>query len=131
MVPLSEGENVVKAVGKKDGVSVSDEISFTYQTAKWEKPSRLVLTNAARKGNTTVIEAHAVDAAGVLCLDARNFVRFDIVGDGRLIDNMGTSTSARKVQLYNGRAVISVEQKGPAVVSVAFDGLPTAFLNLK
>ncbi|HWW77431.1 MAG TPA: hypothetical protein VNZ44_18660, partial [Pyrinomonadaceae bacterium] len=68
--------------------------------------------------------------AGVPCLDARNVVRFGLTGDGRLLDNLGTSTGARKVELYNGRARISAELKGAAVASVSAEGLPTAFLKL-
>ena len=131
LVKFKEGANVIKAIGKKNGGSVSDEISFTYQTAKWEKPSKLVLLNNPRGATTNLIEARLIDAAGVLCLDARNFVTFDITGDGRLIEKLGTSTAARKVQLYNGRALISVERNGRAVVSVSSEGLPTAFLSLE
>jgi beta-galactosidase len=131
LIPFNEESNVVRAAGRKDGVLVTDEIAFTYQTEKWEKPSRLLLRNFGGPDSRKFIEARAVDARGVLCLDARSFVRFGVTGDGRLMDNLGTPSSARKVQLYNGRALISVEQKGPAVVSVAADGLPTAFLNLK
>jgi beta-galactosidase len=47
-----------------------------------------------------------------------------------LIDNLGTSTTARKVQLYNGRALISVQRNGKSVVSVSSEGLPTTFLSL-
>jgi beta-galactosidase len=58
-------------------------------------------------------------------------VRFELAGDGRLIDNLGTSTSARRVQLYNGRALISVQRlKGKSVVSVSSEGLATTFLNV-
>jgi len=131
LVRLRKGANSIKAVGTQNGAPVSDEISFTYQTAKWEKPSRLLMKNMGEWLDATVIEVRAVDAAGVLCLDARNFVRFDVAGAGRLIDNLGTSTTARKVQLYNGRASISIDKKGPVVVSVASEGLPTAFLNLE
>jgi beta-galactosidase len=130
LVPFNEGSNVVRAVGRKDGVLVTDEIGFVYQTEKWEKPSKLVLMNVAGVETTKFVEARAVDARGVLCLDARNFVRFGVIGDGRLVDNFGTSTSARRVQLYNGRARISVERTGPVVISVSSDGLLTTFLNL-
>jgi beta-galactosidase len=59
-------------------------------------------------------------------------VRFRIAGDGRLLDNLGTSTGARKVELYNGRALIGVERGGgAAVVSVSSEGLPTALLTLE
>jgi len=66
---------------------------------------------------------------GVPCLDARNVVRFGLTGDGRLLDNLGTSTGARKVELFNGRALISAELKGPAIISVSSEGLPTTFLK--
>ena len=35
-------------------------------------------------------------------------VRFSLAGGGVLIDNQGTSTGSRVVQLYNGRAQISI-----------------------
>ena len=44
--------------------------------------------------------------------------------------NLGTSTTARKLELYNGRAVISLQRKGELVVSVTSDGVPTAFLRI-
>ncbi|HEY8225986.1 MAG TPA: glycoside hydrolase family 2 TIM barrel-domain containing protein [Pyrinomonadaceae bacterium] len=130
LVTFNEGENVIKAVGKRDQLVVMDAIRFTYQTQKWEKPTQLLLTTLLRIGNATTIEARAIDATGVLCLDARNFVKFDVAGEGRLIENLGTSTTARKVQLYNGRAMITVDRRGPVVVSVMSEGLPTTFLNL-
>src|SRR4030095_1520102 len=95
LVKFKEGANVIKAIGKKNGVTVSDEIKFSYQTAKWDKPSKLILMSEPHDATTRLIEARLVDAAGVLCVDARNFVRFDITGDGRLIENLGTSTAAR------------------------------------
>src|SRR4030095_1857142 len=101
-----------------------------YQTKKGDKPNKLLLSSF-RTRNFTMVEVRAVDAPGVLCLDARNFVKFDIAGDGRLIENFGTSTTASKVQLYNGRAMIGVDLKGRALVSVKSEGLPTAFLNLE
>ena len=64
-------------------------------------------------------------------LDARNVVRFSLTGDGRLLDNLGTNTGSRKVELYNGRARIGVRLEGPAVVSVSSEGVPTAFLTLE
>jgi beta-galactosidase len=72
------------------------------------------------------------DKEGVPCLDAANPVRFGLTGDGRLLDNLGISTGSRVVQLYNGRAQISVKLAGPqAVASVSSDGIETVFLNLK
>ena len=126
LVNFKAGENVIRAVGK----NVSDEIRFVYQTEKWEKPAKLALEQIKTAGDVVTVEAKLIDARGILCLDARNVVRFGLAGDGRLIDNLGTSTTARKVELYNGRAQISMQRKGRSVVSVSSDGLPTAFLSV-
>jgi len=120
LVKFREGENVLRAVGED---LIADEIKFRYQTQKWDKPARLLLRETA-KG----VEVKLVDAKGVQCLDARNFVRFALAGDGELIDNLGTSITSRKVQLYNGRAQIDIKSKGRWVVSVSSEGLPTEFL---
>ena len=128
LVKLKEGENVMRAVGRRDSTEIADEIKFTYQTEKWDKPAKLVLEKIGEREDVLTFEVKALDAKGILCLDARNVVRFALAGDGRLIDNLGTSTTARRVELYNGRARISAFRKGKFVVSVASEGIPTAFL---
>lgn len=71
------------------------------------------------------------DSKDVLCLDARNLVKFGLTGDGKLIDNQGTSSGSRSVELYNGRAVIRVNLNGGnSVASVSAKGLPTSFYQL-
>ena len=52
-------------------------------------------------------EARWFDAKGVQCLESRQRVRFGLAGDGLLLDNLGTSTGSREVELYNRRALIS------------------------
>jgi beta-galactosidase len=130
LVKFKEGENVVRAVGRRGKLEVVDQIRFVYQTQRWEKPAKFLLAEMKTVADISTLEARLVDAQGVTCLDARNFVRFALAGDGRLIENLGTSTTARKVQLYNGRAIISVQRNGKSVVSVSSDGVPTAFLNI-
>jgi beta-galactosidase len=72
-----------------------------------------------------------LDANGILCLDAKDYVYFGLTGDGKLIDNQGTSSGSRKVQLYYGRAVISLyTNSGKNVASVKSDGISTQFLTL-
>ena len=131
LVQFREGENQLKAIGKKNETEVWDEIKFSYQTQKWGKPAQLELRETARRGEVVTIQSQMQDQKGVACLDARKVVRFDLIGDGRLIDNLGTSTSARKVELCNGRAEISLQRKSEVVVSVSSEGIPTAFLELK
>jgi beta-galactosidase len=130
LVQLKEGENQLKVVGNKDGVVVSDELRIRYQTQKWEKPAKLILEEVGRNAETITIQVRAQDRNGIPCLDARNVVRFGLVGDGRLIDKLGTSTTASKVELYNGRAEISMLRKSELVASVTSEGLPTAFLRI-
>lgn len=127
---LKEGKNTIRAVGKKIGDTIADEITQVYQTKKWEKPAKLVLENGGRSGETFHVKALVVDRNRVPCLDARAFVRFDVTGDGKLLDNLGTPLGSRKVQLCNGRASIAVAVSGMAAVSVSSDGLPTALLML-
>jgi beta-galactosidase len=131
MVNYKEGENNIKVVAKRGKEVVTDEISQLYQTTKWGKPAKLVLQNIADADGKITIEAKLLDANNVLCLDAKYYVEFDLTGDGKLIDNQGTSSGSRKVQLYNGRAVISFfTHGGKSIASVKSDGIPTVFLNL-
>ena len=132
-VKLNEGTNTLRAVGKSSAdEKVTDEILVAYQTTAWSAPVKLSLNEISRSNNVVTIEARAFDKDGVPCLDAANLVRFGITGDGRLLDNLGTSTGSRVVQLYNGRAQIGLQLNGPtAVSSVSSDGLKTVFLNVE
>ena len=130
-VKLNDGTNILRAVGKSGGVEVADEISQSYQTAPWSKPATLTLSEISRSNNVVTIEARVSDKVGVPCLDAANTIRFGIAGDGKLLDNLGTSTGSRVVQLYNGRAQISLLLTGEAAMaSVSSDGLKTVFLSV-
>ncbi len=130
-VRFREGTNTLSAVGRRDGVEVADEIFVGYQTAAWDKPAKLALKEISRSNDVVTVEVGMFDKNGVPCLDATNVVRFGLAGDGRLLDNLGVSTGSRVVQLYNGRALISLRlTTGKAVVSVASAGLETQFLNV-
>ncbi len=130
-VKFKAGTNTLRAVGWQDGKEVSDEIHFGYQTTIWSKPAMLTLRQIAQTNDLVVIETRAFDQAGVPCLDAANVARFDLTGDGRLLDNLGTVTGSRVVQLSNGRAQISLQLTGQAAVaSVSSDGFGTEFLTL-
>jgi beta-galactosidase len=129
MVNFASGKNHLRVVAKKGTVIVSDEIDFDYQATKWGKPAKLVLTEARRELKTTTVEATLFDANGVLCLDAKSAVRFSLAGVGRLIDNLGTSTGSRLVEMYNGRAQISIARNGGAsTVSGVSEGISPAFV---
>lgn len=125
------GNNRVKVIAKKGKETVTDEISFAYQTEKWGKPSKLVFEKIKEENGIATVQVKLLDDKNVLCLDAVNWVRFGLAGDGKLIDNQGTSSGSRLVQVYNGRAIIRIKtNNGKSVASVKSDGVGTAFLNL-
>ena len=131
MADFAPGKNHLRVVAAKNGVTVEDEIEFEYQTAKWGSPAALKLAEIARDAKTATVEAMLYDAAGVLCADARNVVRFSLAGAGRLIDNLGTPGGSRVVQLANGRARISLERGGAATVGVDSEGVAPAFVRIE
>jgi beta-galactosidase len=131
LVKLNEGTNTLLAIGRQGGVEVRDEIHPGYQTAVWDQPAKLTLRQIAQTNGLVTIEARVFDQHDVPCLDAVNVVRFGLAGDGQLIDDLGTTTGSRVVQLYNGRAQITLRLSGhEAVACVASDGLPTQFVEV-
>ncbi len=130
-LPFEGGKNTIRVVATKGRRVISDTLSFDYETRKWTKPAKLEIRKLGEQDGVTTVEAKLFDAAGVQCLDAANVVKFSLTGDGKLIDNQGTSTGSRVVQLYNGRAIIKVNtQQGSSVIGASVDGIKTAFLNL-
>ena len=108
-VSMNKGDYTFKVVAKKGKETVTDEIRQNYQTEKWTKPSKMTLTKIDDKDGIATVEVKVFDDKNVMCLDAINLVAFDIIGDGELISNQGTSTGSAKVQLYNGRAIIKIK----------------------
>ena len=130
-VALNAGDNIIKAIAKDGKQSLSDEIQFEYQTQKWGKPAYLQ-TAIEKEGDISTIKVQLMDEKGVRCLEADNFIRFDITGDGELIQNKGTAHASRKVQLASGRAQISVNrEQGKSIVTAKVDGLPTQFITIE
>ena len=126
-----KGENTVKVVAKKGKVTVTDELKFSYQTEKWEKPAAMTITKLAQEGDIATIEVKLLDQHQVQCLDAANWINFSLSGDGELLENLGTSSGSSKVQAYNGRAIIKVKLKGgKSVVAATSPGVKTGFITL-
>lgn len=131
-VPMHQGDYDVRVVAYKGNKIVKDSIRFHYQTEKWGSPVQLVLSEISKNNDTSTVEVKALDGKGVWCLDAKNSVRFSIAGDGKLIDDMGTSDGSRKIQLYNGRALIKIKNNhGTSTVGVASEGLSTGLLKVE
>ena len=130
---FTPGKNHLKVIATRHGKKVIDEIEFIYQIEKWGVPAKLILTEKSRattQGRDTVtLEAKLYDEKNVLCLEARNQVRFSVAGKAALIDNQGTTRGSRVVQLYNGRAEIAIQRNGggASTVAVTSEGLPSSF----
>ncbi|WP_254846570.1 glycoside hydrolase family 2 TIM barrel-domain containing protein [Hymenobacter sp. CRA2] len=131
-VPLISGQNEVRVVARQGKQTVTDQLSFRYQTQKWGKPAKLTLEKVGDANGLTTVEVKLYDAQGVQCLDAANWVNFSLAGAGQLLDDLGTSSGSRKVQAYNGRAIIRLRapQKGKTAVAVQSPGLETVLLTL-
>jgi hypothetical protein len=130
-VKLTAGTNSIRAVGRHAAGTVTDELTWGYQTTPWEAPARLTFKQIAQSNELVTVEVRAIDSDGVACRDAANIVRFGLTGDGELLDNLGTATGSRVVQLANGRARIDVRLTGAkAIASVMSADLPSEFLEL-
>ncbi len=129
-VAFAPGSNHLRVEARKGNTTITDEISLTYQSEPWGKPATLRVFEKERDGNRITVEVKLFDAQGVLCLDARDFVRFSLAGTGRLIDNLGTTRGSRERQLANGRAEISLHATGACTVEAAAEGLPAAALKV-
>lgn len=131
-VVLKDGPNQLRAVAQSASGNLVDELTVGYQSKSWGKPAKLTLIELSQKDGVVTIEARMADAEGVPCLDCSNIVRFGMVGEGQLLDNLGTSTGSRVVQMYNGRAQISAKVTGhKAVFSASSEGRRTQFLNVE
>ena len=136
--PFVSGQNVLHAVAFAHNgqaivgtVAITDTVHFEYRTDIWSAPVELRLRIVENSGQRTTVEATLHDAAGVLCLDARNAVRFTLAGNGRLLDNRGTVGGSRLVEVANGRAWITIKDADrQSVVSVTSNGLPGAAIPL-
>jgi beta-galactosidase len=130
-VPMQAGAYTAYIIARKGKSIVRDTINFEYQSGKWEKPAKVTLKKLNEENGIITIEARLYDAKNMQCLDAANWIRFDLTGEGILLDDLGTSSGSGKVQLYNGRAVIRIRTNGgKSIASAKVDQLPVVFLNL-
>ena len=133
--PFLPGKNVARAVGwkgtKRARVEVTDEISFLYETRASGKEAGIVVRMTDVDAEHTWIEAELVDRQGVVCVDSRKYIRFDMIGEGRLLVNKGTSTGSKRVQAFNGRGKVMIEKGyGKAYILVRVDGLKNVFVEI-
>ena len=131
-VKLKNGLNTLRAVAVDTKELLTDELTFEYQTEKWGKATAFQVKATPLKSGIIKVEAQLVDDKGIRCLDSREFIYFDIAGDGKLIQNQGTVTGSRKIQARNGRAQILVQtHQGTSCVAVKANNVQTSFITVK
>jgi len=131
LVRLKPGENHLRAIGRRNGTAVEDEMVLEYQVEQLGPSERIELREVARDRGKVTVQARFLDKSSLACLDARDRVIFGLTGDGTLLDDLGTSSGSRSVELYNGRAEISLlTNGGTSVISVHAKSLPTVFLSV-
>lgn len=129
--PFVKGKNEVKVVASTKGATVTDSISFDYETRPFGEEASIRARIVEETPEYVWIEAELVDGNGVRCLTSSKVLDFNSLGDGCLAVNMGTSTGSGKLQAYNGRALIKLVKKGKRnIVSVTSEGLETAFVEI-
>ena len=107
-VPLRSGDNSIKAIAHKGKVTLTDEMHQQVQTGTWGKPSKIQLSRITLPDGTPALQALLVDAQGKICLDSRDVVEFGSTRPDALLQNQGTATGSKVIQMANGRAVIRV-----------------------
>lgn len=133
-VALREGANRIEAVARKGRVELRDTIDWEYTTARWGAPAQLRLTVKHDEEETALVEAELLDAAGLRCLDATDFIRFTSTDPAALLRNRGTAEGSAYIQVANGRAAIRVRKSAvPQVVCAGCDrkSVAPAFICLQ
>lgn len=130
-VAFNKGFNHVNVIAHKEKMMLSDSISFIYQTEEWGKPAKVIFEKMDEENGIATLQMKLLDDKNVQCMDAANWVRFGLAGDGKLMDNLGTSTGSRYVQMCNGIAIIKIKTNGgKSAVSAKVDTMKTVFITL-
>jgi len=130
-VVFNVGENLIKVIARKGKITVTDEIKQNYQTEKWSKPALMTLNKIAEKNDIATIEVKLFDANKIMCLNSINLVRFGLIGNGQLLDNLGASSGSKKVELQNRRAIIRIKLNGGKnVANIKCEGITSVFCEL-
>ncbi len=131
MTPFLAGKNTLRVVATRGKTTVTDQISFIYQTDTWDKAAELKLTEKSRTAETVTVEAKVYDSKGVLCPRRTQSGAFQHCRSRKAARQQGNLSRLARGELCNGRAEITLlRNDGGSVVGVATAGLPTAFCTI-
>ncbi|WNJ15906.1 glycoside hydrolase family 2 TIM barrel-domain containing protein [Pontibacter sp. G13] len=131
-LPFAEGENELLAKGfDASGNEVcADTLHFEYVTETIGKPSELSLSAQKLPNGHYLVEAWMKDKAGNRCSDFEDRVYFGLSGLGELMQDLGTPTGSRSIEMANGRAAIEFipSPEGRGTISVRSQHFKGGFL---
>jgi len=104
--------NNITALGYNKGKTYKDTLTWAYQTGEWKDVKTLKIWEETIDANTSLIHVKALDENGLVCLDSKLPVEFQVAGEAELLQNQGTVTGSRKIQLANGQAQIILNKQG-------------------
>ena len=107
-VSMNNGDNTIRAVAHKGKTMLTDEIRQVVQQGTWGSPATLQLSMVVLEDGAPALQALLLDANGKICLDAHDVVEFGSTRPDALLQNQGTATGSKVIQLSNGRAFIRV-----------------------
>jgi len=132
VIPFCEGENSLVAMAHtQEGFVLTDEVKFTYLLEIGDEPVRIALEAQSGDDGAVVLNASLWDVRGRLCVKARNVLRCEVFGEGRLRKDLGCMGGASVVEAANGQAFWHVDVSGaPLIIAVRSAGLETAYYQL-
>ena len=130
---FDEGDNNLVAVGYKDDMQLaSDTMSVHYTYTEAEKPDHIDLAYKPLANGHYLIEATMRDKQGQRVLDYEKYIYFSMDGNGELLQNYGTPTRSRVIEMANGYAAIELApaEKGKAIIEARNQDFKGSYLIL-
>lgn len=116
---FEEGDNELIGIGYKDDKVISaDSITVHYTYEQAGKPDHISLTYSSLTNGNYLIEATMRDKDDKRVLDYEKYIYFSMDGNGELLQNYGTPTRSRVIEMANGYASIEIipANKGKAII---------------
>lgn len=118
-VLFKKGKNQLIAHGYQDGkIITADTLEVNYKYMQSQKADRINLSSRMLSNGNYLIEAVMNDKDGNRILNYEKPLYFSQDGKGELLENYGTPTRSRVIQMANGYAAIELtpEDTGKAII---------------
>ena len=116
---FEEGENSLTAIGYNDDKKIaSDSMSVHYTYTEAEGADHIDVAYSVLSNGNYLIEATMRDKNNKRVLDYEKYIYFSMDGNGKLLQDYGTPTRSRVIEMANGYAAIELvpAEKGRAII---------------